>query len=81
MRSTIERSVTAVYPLAQVRPGERVMGTGASGGLVGRPAKRHHGPYSPAETMLPSDLSEETISGKIRRAERWCPEARLPADR
>lgn len=66
MRSTIERSVTAVHPTAQVRPGERGMVTGASGAvgaMAVQPAKLP--PVPSPKAVLTSDLSEEAIGGKV----------------
>ncbi|GAA0448687.1 zinc-binding alcohol dehydrogenase family protein [Streptomyces olivaceiscleroticus] len=80
--SPVGTAWATVHSIAQVRPGERVLVTGASGavgavavqlaaragaeviGAVGRPAKLPHVP-GVAKALLASDLSEETLGGKV----------------
>ncbi|POX42840.1 alcohol dehydrogenase [Streptomyces sp. Ru73] len=80
--SPVGTAWATVHAIAQVRPGERVLVTGASGavgavavqlaaragaeviGAVGRPAKLPHVP-GVAKALLASDLSEETLGGKV----------------
>ncbi|WP_052865393.1 quinone oxidoreductase family protein [Streptomyces niger] len=80
--SPVGTAWATVHSIAQVRPGERVLVTGASGavgavavqlaaragaeviGAVGRPAKLPHVP-DVAKALLASDLSEETLGGKV----------------